>query len=1477
MTHIFISHATADDGFVADLRRGLEGQGLAVWVDSRNLRGGDRLEQEIRQAIADASHCIVVLSPQTVNSPWVRREISQALAAQEARPDYRVIPLLLPGITPAALALWFEREPVAVPIALGAGELALALPRLLAALGRELPSDAEPSPEAAAERVDELLLELRDPWRVEIEGGVMRAQAIASLRLQPADPHLRAIESRRYPVTAPLGPVELNDLRWYLEEFALWPVGVFAQRAAATEADLPGWGQALYAAALGSPAAQGALTAWQQGRGDIRRFSVLVDAELAEGASAEQKAESHAAATELLAQPWELLHDGDAESERAGGFLLHAAKAVRVRRRLPNRTQQSVTPAQPPIRILLLSPRPEKTAEGGAVGYIDHRASALPLVQAVENLGELARLTVLHPPTLPSLEAELRRAKAAGTAYHVLHFDGHGVYDRRRGLGALLFESPQDQALLGQRRSDLVHADRLAAIIRQHAIPLVFLEACQSAQSEEDLRSVATRLLEEGVSSVVAMSYSVLVESARRFVQAFYASLAQGQPVGGAMQSGQTALAVDSYRLDVMGAGSLYMQDWFVPVLFQDVADPRLFTRLPPAAAQRLQARQAALRLGDLPETPPQSFVGRSHELLSLERLLAQEPYALVRGSGGAGKSTLAVEAAAWLVRSGRFRRAAFVSLEEWQDERAVLDALARQLLPDGDKYSVAQFPTLDAALQPVERALRDDLTLIVIDNVESVLAAPNSGFRAGELTTEYTEYTENTEMSSVYSVSSVVSILSLCQRLLEADPATRLIFTSRERLPAPFGRGRCTLELGRLHSDDAIRLVERVLAAEGKQPPPAEPGNTPAGISALVEAVDGHARALVLLARLLPEGHFEKLGADLHTALAELERRHPGERENSLYASVELSLRRLPPTLRQRVDRLAVFHNGGHVANLGAVMGVDQATAQQIAGALIDVGLGDDRGYGYLRLDPALPGYLAARLDVPALDELRGRWAAALMQLVAFLYQQRFQDTQLAAQLTLLELPNLLALLGWLGGELEREQIEPEQVVDVAGRIEQLLQNLARAVALRRDAAKKLGGWSRAQFQNQAQNIERLLAQGDLTAALGSAESLHQRALAAGTDAYAGAEYDIAMAHWLLGRALKNGGQAAAALPPLAEAQRRFQTLADGGDRAAARMASAALTEQGDCLTALGRLDEAAACYAEGIQRAEALDDRRGVAVKKGQLGTVRMYQQRYAEALTAHDEARRIFTELGEPREVAGAWHQMGRVHSEEKQWEAAERAYRRGLSIRVQHKLQGDQAASLNELGNLFDATGRSEEAVVAYRQAADIYVALGDQALEGRVRNNIANVLVKLGRLGEARREIQRAIECKQPFGHAAQPWTAWDILRDIEVAEGKRAAAAAAWQQARDAYLAYRREGGYAQFGGGRFVAAVLQLLQEGKQNEAAQLIGAVESAAEATASLRKLAGAVRQILSGAGDPALAEDSALDYDHSAELLLLLERL
>ena len=104
-----------------------------------------------------------------------------------------------------------------------------------------------------------------------------------------------------------------------------------------------------------------------------RRFSVHVDAALEVGASETEIAAAREAATHLLGLPWELLHDGD-------GFLFQGAKPTRARRRLPNTKVLEVPIVATPIRILLVTARPDDDA----CRYIDHRVSALPLVEAME-------------------------------------------------------------------------------------------------------------------------------------------------------------------------------------------------------------------------------------------------------------------------------------------------------------------------------------------------------------------------------------------------------------------------------------------------------------------------------------------------------------------------------------------------------------------------------------------------------------------------------------------------------------------------------------------------------------------------------------------------------------------------------------------------------------------------------------------------------------------------------------------------------------------------------------------------------------------------------------------------------------------------------------------------------------------------------------------------------------------------------------
>ena len=1443
---VFISHATPDDPFVRELRTQLEAHGVRVWVDSRNLRGGQQLDPEVEKAIRGAGHVLAVLSPQTVNSSWVRREIRLGLevAAQHSDNGYAVTPLMLPGIEPSALEIWFDEEPVGIRV--DPERLAESMAAILAALGKQAPPDPEAAPSSKQKPIADLVLELEDPT-FRRSRGTRKLSATATLTYQPPVFGAREVKSRRFTLTAPLGPIEADDLRWYLEQYHLWPVGVFQERAARIENSLADWGRALYDAALSHADVQKALRPWLDC--EHRRFSIEIDPDPPTGAGNQEQASCREAATALMALPWELLHDGRT-------FLFHGKKPVRVRRRLPNRHSQPAPQLELPIRILVVSPRP------GDVGYFDHRSSALPLVEAVEGLGDLAEVTVLAPPTLQALEDAL----ATGT-YHVVHFDGHGVYDKRHGLGCLCFEKADTPD-----KTDTVTSKTLAGIVREHRIPVVFLDACQGARADLDISgSVAAGMLAEGVTSVVAMTHSILIPTAEKFVAAFYRRLAEGSTVGAAMLAGQRALCDDPYRMDVVGAGRLELQDWFVPVLFQEENDPQLFRGLPSGEAARLQGKQRDLRLGDLPDTPAHSFIGRSRELLHLERRLAPPLHAapktlsptarsaVIRGVGGVGKTTIAAEFARWLVRSGRVRRAAFVTLETMQAPRAVLDTLGRQLLPD---YSVAPFgDDLEAARQPIDRALRDDPTILVVDNCESV--AERSGFSvqcSGEDSAEIRgesgaskedsgePHSLNTEHRTL---NTPPSPFPLFETLLREAPATRVVFTSRSSLPAPFTRG---LELGNLCRDDAVDLVGKVLKELGLEPKPGDDGRTPEEIDALVIAVHGHPRALVLLAREIAARGVNATTADLAGLMADLERKNPGDRENSLYASVELSLRRLPDDLRKKVDALAPFHGCADFNVYRLMTECSEEDALRVSDKLVAVGLAEQAaGRECVTLDPALAPYLRTQMDDETLTTLTDRWAEAMIQLVGFLYEQLFKDANMSRRLTLLELPNLLALLDWLPSHRE-----PPDVVATAGRIEQLLADLgrpaalARAVAVREAAAEQLGDGNHAAFASAAWSIERLLEANDLRQARDTACELRTRCLAAGEDAYPGADSDIASACALLGRVLKKGGAASAALEPLTEAQRRFEAIPDNDS--AARMAAVCLAEQGDCLRDLGRLDDAEAAYDENIRRAEKLEDTRQQAVGKAQLGTLLTHQGRYDEALAAHEEARDIFSRLREPGSVATAWHQIGRVHQQAGRHESAERAYRQSLAIEVPQGNRAGEASTLNQLGTLCAAMDRTEEAVTLHRQAADINARPGAQLGEGGSRSNS---------------EPRSAIECKKPYGHAAEPWKTWNILHDLELATGNPTAATAARAEAIRLFHAYRRDGGENHMQSG---LRCRQALSDISENRVAEALRQQKSMPD-----QPLARALVSILEGNRAPSLADDPALHYSDAVELRLLLESL
>jgi tetratricopeptide (TPR) repeat protein len=1467
MTKLFISHSSKDDPFVRDLCAALADHGQEGWIDSRQLRGGDPLWPEIEQAIEAASAFAVVVSAAALQSKWVGKELRHALQLREQRgkEQFPVFALALDGTRLGVLEEFFGEEPVYIPLSSDAGGIEAAIDPILVALGRRDPADVAALPQPQAEPLEELVLELSD-LQFQERDGVRRATARARLIYEPATPgQPKVYSTQSWRLVVPIGPLEAGELRWYLEQYAIWPSPYFKSRAQQVEEKLVQWGRLLYGAALPLDHTANVMNAWARvGDQAGRRFSVQVDASLEAGVldagTAEagvpdaEAAKAQEAATLLLGLPWELLHNGSS-------YLFQGAKPTRVRRRLPGTEGFGVAVVAPPIRILLITARPDDEA----CSYIDHRSSALPLVEATEALPGLVKLHLLSPPTLPALRAELVRARDQKRPYHVVHFDGHGVYDPSVGLGGLCFERPEDSGKLEQRRHDTVFSNELGPLLRDHRIPLVCLDACQSAQAGQASESVASALLKVGVASVVAMSHSLLVETSRRFVAAFYGALAQGKRVGDAMLAGQRQLKDDSFRGRIFGAGELRLEDWFVPVLYQEKDDPQLFKSTP--AKQTLADFQAALasRLGELPPIPETGFIGRSRELLALQRLLRKECYAVLRGQGGEGKTALAAELARWLVRSQQITRVAFVSVETHSHRAAVLDAIGRQLV--GPAYSVATYDSLEKATLPVERALVEQATLLVVDNMESLLLPP---------------YIESSPALSEEAGRELAAILQLCARL-NGKGDTRLLFTSREALPAPFAAGRQQRDLHRLDRDDAVKLVERALNADGGDGGGASDAAREQ-IEQLVEAVQGHARSLALLAPALRSRGVEATRAALVQLMVEMEQKFPGSREQSLFASVELSLRRLSPENQERARVLGVFHGGVDLGALRQMMLWEEAEVAALAGELIATGLATRNPYNHLSLNPALCPYLRGRLEAAEREVLTDRWVEVMGNYAEFLVQQQSQNTEVAATLTGLELPNLFALL-----DLVQRQEDAEATIDLATLLYCLLSMLGKPLLLERlgqvrDAAAKelertLGdSWNHARFEATRTRIQQQLAGGQLREALEGAQALLQRTQAAGGQAYPNADYDFAVAGWLLARVLQTAGRADQSLPLLIDARQRFEAVAkERPGLGAERMASVCLAEQGECLLYLGRFDEAAAAYEENIQRAEQLEDSRQVAVGKGQLGNVRLAQRRYPEALAAHAEARQRFTALNEPGTVAVSWHQTGRVYQEAGQPQAAEDAYRQSLAINVRLGDVAGQASTLNQLGNLYGyLLDRPEDAAGFYRQAVAKSVENRDLAKEGLRRSNLAITLLQLRRLDEARQEILRAIDCDAQFGHASEPWASWSILAEIETDTGNAAAAAEAKGKAIACYLAYRREGGENHHPAGRVSLAVSQALRGGDPAQAASLLQQLAANPEA-AELLPFIGALQAVVAGSRDPALADQPELDYTMAAEILLLIETL
>jgi hypothetical protein len=98
MAGVFLSHASKDRGFVNRLAIDLTCKHIPVWLDTWEMGIGDSLFDRIFTGIDRSSFLIVIVSPASVESKWVQKELRAAILKESRGEGPFVLPLRLGSI-----------------------------------------------------------------------------------------------------------------------------------------------------------------------------------------------------------------------------------------------------------------------------------------------------------------------------------------------------------------------------------------------------------------------------------------------------------------------------------------------------------------------------------------------------------------------------------------------------------------------------------------------------------------------------------------------------------------------------------------------------------------------------------------------------------------------------------------------------------------------------------------------------------------------------------------------------------------------------------------------------------------------------------------------------------------------------------------------------------------------------------------------------------------------------------------------------------------------------------------------------------------------------------------------------------------------------------------------------------------------------------------------------------------------------------
>jgi tetratricopeptide (TPR) repeat protein len=631
----------------------------------------------------------------------------------------------------------------------------------------------------------------------------------------------RGNELSRYlsplPFEDPLSADDRRELRWYLEEYLQFPYGAEESHARRVEENMAQWGEVLFSQVFPKAEADPDPRSFYQEavRAGFDQCELCISSEN----------------TEFLNIPWELIRD----PTPGRGYLAPSLGGL-YRQRSGQAIQAPLEISQDePFRILLIIARPlgDKDIPLGTVSR--------PMLEALRPLRPRVQLEVLRPPTFDAL---VKRLEDNPGFYHLVHFDGHGVfapsgsgaamaYGAKPGRGHLVFEKDDGT-------EDITNSEDLGQALATCKVPLFVLNACQSAEEGkvEAYSSVASQLVAIGAKGVVAMSYSVYADAAASFMERFYEKLVGGASLSVAVAAGRKRLFTQPDRTSVVG--NLELRDWMVPALYQQEQG---YVPVPQAEAVMVgeERTDGVVQLQRVEEACPAGrfgFIGRDYDILRIERALRDDnsPWVLLSGMGGIGKTELAFGFARWYAETEGCPGGAFAtSFKEKADFGQVIGSIVGygtdfSRLSDEDQW------------QYLVGYLREKSCLLVWDNFETVAGYPEG---AEPLATE-----EERE------------ILSKFVKALRGGKS-RVLITTRKLKEDWLDIAPELIELGGLTQHDAGLLAREILKTVGRKPE--EFRNDPR-YAELIELLKGHPGSLeVVLPHLRNRSPAELMDAMQH------------------------------------------------------------------------------------------------------------------------------------------------------------------------------------------------------------------------------------------------------------------------------------------------------------------------------------------------------------------------------------------------------------------------------------------------------------------------------------------------------------------------------------------------------------------------------------------------------------------------------------